>query len=204
MLLAHAGKAPQVDPAAWVAPDATVCGDVVIGPGSRVLHGARLIGEAGGSIRLGRNTIVFENAVIRATARHACIIGDNCLVGPGAHVVGAIIADQLFLATGVTVFHGASIGRGSEVRVRGTLHLRTRLDAGSMVPIGWVAVGDPAHILPPEEHDAIWALQAPLDFPRLGLRRATRHAAPDGRDHTAAVGIHRRRSTRTSSAPRRW
>jgi hypothetical protein len=33
------------------------------------------------------------------------------------------------------------------------------------VPIGWVAVGDPASILPPDQHDAIWNIQEPLNFP---------------------------------------
>ena len=42
MLIAHGGKQPQIDPGAWVAPDATLCGDVTIGPGTRVLHGARV------------------------------------------------------------------------------------------------------------------------------------------------------------------
>ena len=46
MLIEHAGKRPTIDPTAWVAPDATLCGDVTIGPGVRILHGARLGGEA--------------------------------------------------------------------------------------------------------------------------------------------------------------
>src|SRR5262249_13954343 len=58
----------------------------------------------------------------------------------------------------------ARIGRGSEVRVHGTVHLRTRLEPGAMVPIGWVAVGDPARILPPDRHDEIWEVQKPLNF----------------------------------------
>ena len=84
MLIEHAGKKPQIHPLAWVAPDATLCGDVVIGAGSRVLHGARLIGEDGGSIRIGQECIVMENAAVRATRRHACSIGDHCLIGPVA------------------------------------------------------------------------------------------------------------------------
>src|ERR1700679_339567 len=70
MIIEHAGRSPRIDPTAWVAPDATLCGDVVLGPGARVLHGARLIGEACGRISIGRETIVMENAVVRATARH--------------------------------------------------------------------------------------------------------------------------------------
>lgn len=175
MLFAHQGKTPHVDDTAFVAPDATVCGDVTIGPGTRIMHGARLIGEAGGRIVIGRNTIVMENAVVRASPRHACTIGDHCLIGPNAHVTGAVLEDQVFIATSAAIFHGAQLGRGVEVRVHAVVHLRTRLPPGAMVPIGWVAVGDPAQILPPDKHDDIWAVQAPLNFPLwvYGLERDT-------------------------------
>ena len=95
MLIEHAGKRPTIDPTAWVAPDATLCGDVTIGPGVRILHGARLVGEAGGAIRIGRDGIIMENAVIRASARHPCTIGDYCLIGPSAHVTGATLQDEV-------------------------------------------------------------------------------------------------------------
>jgi carbonic anhydrase/acetyltransferase-like protein (isoleucine patch superfamily) len=75
MLIEHAGKRPTIDPTAWVAPDTTLCGDVTIGPGVRILHGARLVGEAGGAIRIGRDAIIMENAVIRASTKHPCGIG---------------------------------------------------------------------------------------------------------------------------------
>jgi carbonic anhydrase/acetyltransferase-like protein (isoleucine patch superfamily) len=165
MLIEHAGKRPQVDAAAWIAPDATVCGDVTIAPGARILHGARLVGEGGGTISIGRDCIVMENAVVRASRRHPCTIGDCCLIGPGAHVVGATLEDEVFIATAAAVFHGAHLGCGAEVRVRATVHIRTRLEPRGVVPIGWVAVGDPAKILPPDKHDEIWAVQAPLNFP---------------------------------------
>ncbi|AHG48969.1 transferase (plasmid) [Rhizobium leguminosarum bv. trifolii CB782] len=129
------------------------------------MHGARVVAEAGGSIRIGRNCIVFENAVIRATSRHDCSIGDNCIVGPNSHVVGAQIDAEVFVATGAAVFHGAQIGHGSEVRINATVHLRTRLEPGSTVPIGWVAVGNPVQILSPDQHEAIWEIQKTLDFP---------------------------------------
>jgi hypothetical protein len=51
------------------------------------------------------------------------------------------------------------------VRVHATVHLRTRVEPGATVPIGWIAIGDPARILPPDRHDEIWAVQAPLNFP---------------------------------------
>ena len=70
-------------------------------------------------------------------------------------------------------FNGAMVGAGAEVRINGVVHLRTRLPAGATVPIGWVAVGDPAAILPPDQHEKIWAIQKPLDFPNFvfGLDR---------------------------------
>ncbi len=165
MLIEHAGKRPQIDPTAWIAPDATICGDVAIGAGSRVLHGARIIGESRGSIRIGRYCIIMENAVIRGSPRHACSMSNYCLIGPNAHVTGAELDDEVFIATGAAIFHGAHLGRGSEVRVHGTVHLRTRLEPGATVPIGWVAVGDPARIFAPNQHDEIWAIQKPLNFP---------------------------------------
>jgi carbonic anhydrase/acetyltransferase-like protein (isoleucine patch superfamily) len=165
MLVEHAGKRPQIDPTAWIAPDATICGDVMINAGSRVLHGARIIGEGGGSIRIGRCCIVMENAVVRASPRHACSIGDYCLVGPNAHVTSAELENEVFVATSAAIFHGAHLGRGSEVQVHGTVHLRTRLEPGAIVPIGWVAVGNPARIFSPSQHDEIWAIQKPLNFP---------------------------------------
>ena len=194
MIISYAGHSPAIDTDAWAAPDATVSGDVVIAAGSRVMHGARLVAEAGGSIRIGRNCIVLENAVIRATASHPCTIGNNCLVGPNSHVVGAEVGDEVFIATGAAVFHGAHIGRGSEVRINGIVHLRTRLEPGTVVPIGWIAVGDPAHLLPPDQHEAIWSHQKPLDFP--GFVYGVDRNLPDVMQKitanlSVALGVHR-------------
>ena len=65
-------------------------------------------------------------------------------VGPGAHVNGAVIEGGCFLATGVSLFPGARIGAGSEVRINAVVHVNSVLAPGTTVPIGWVAVGDPA------------------------------------------------------------
>ena len=74
--------------------------------------------------------------------------------------------DNVFLATGCSIFTAAHIGTGAEVRINGVVHLKTVLKPYETVPIGWVAVGDPAQIIPPNEHDKIWAIQEPLDFPQ--------------------------------------
>lgn len=132
---------------------------------ARVLSGARIVGESGGAITIGRECIVMENAVVRATPRHACAIGDHCLIGPSAHIVGASLEVEVFVATAAAIFHGARLGRGAEVRPHATVHLRTVVPPDATVPIGWIAVGDPVHILAPDRHDEIWAVQKPLDFP---------------------------------------
>lgn len=172
MLLEHEGKRPSVHSSAWVAPTAVVCGDVRIGPRSCVAYGAVLAAE-GAPVVIGTQTVVREHALLRATPGHPLEVGSFVLVGPRAALYGCRVEDEVFLATGVTVFHAAHLGRGSEVRINGVVHVRTRLAPGATVPIGWVAVGDPAQILPPGEHDRIWAVQRPLDFPGVvyGLER---------------------------------
>ena len=165
MLIEHAGKSPRIHESAWVAPGATVSGDVVIGPESRILFGAVLSAD-GGPVRVGTQTVIMENAVLRSSAGHPLSIGNNCLIGPCAHIVGCTVEDEVFIATGAAVFHSALLGKGSEVRINGIVHLKTHLAAGESVPIGWVAVGDPAQVLPPNEHERIWEIQKALNFPR--------------------------------------
>jgi carbonic anhydrase/acetyltransferase-like protein (isoleucine patch superfamily) len=163
-LIEHRGKSPSVHPSAYVAPTALLCGDVVVGPDARILFGAVLSAEDG-RIEIGERCVVMENALLRARAAHPVLLGDDVLVGPQAHVNGAAVGEGSFLATGCALFPGVRLGRGVEVRIHGVVHVNTVLADGAMVPIGWVAVGDPARILPPGEHDAIWAVQEGLDFP---------------------------------------
>jgi carbonic anhydrase/acetyltransferase-like protein (isoleucine patch superfamily) len=174
MQFEHLGARPRIHADAVIAPTAVISGDVEIGADCQVLHGAVITAE-GGPITLGANVIVMENALIRASAANAVHIGDHTLVGPMASISGATIGDEVFLATGTRIFNGARIGERSEVRINAVVHLRSVLPPGSVVPIGWVAVGDPAQILPPERHEEIWAAQKELDFPGyvFGLDRDT-------------------------------
>jgi gamma-carbonic anhydrase len=164
MLIEHRGHAPHIDPSAYVAPTAVVCGAVRIGPDARVLFGAVLTAEDG-EIGVGARTVVMENALIRGRAGHPAVIGDDVLIGPHAHVNGATVGNGCFLATGTALFPGCVAGEGSEVRINGVVQVNTVLPAGTTVPIGWVAVGDPARIFPPGQHEQIWAVQEALDFP---------------------------------------
>ncbi|AOS44371.1 UDP-3-O-[3-hydroxymyristoyl] glucosamine N-acyltransferase [Lacunisphaera limnophila] len=164
MILSHQGKCPQIHPSAYIAPTATLCGDVTVGAHCRIMFGACLIAE-GGSIVIGSHGIVLENAVIRSTALHSVTIGNHCLVGPNAHLAGCTLEDEVFIATGACVFHAGILRARSEVRVNGVVHLKTELPEDATVPIGWVAVGSPVTILPPDQHERIWEIQKPLNFP---------------------------------------
>lgn len=165
MNLKHQGYSPRIHKSAYVAPTATVCGDVSLGENTRVLFGAVLSAE-GGPIKIGSDCIIMENAVIRGTKQHPVRVGHHVLIGPQAYLTGCTIEDEVFLATRATVFNGAQIEKKAEIRINGVVHIKTRIPASTIVPIGWVAVGDPAKILPPNEHDAIWAVQKPLNFPQ--------------------------------------
>jgi carbonic anhydrase/acetyltransferase-like protein (isoleucine patch superfamily) len=174
MWIEHRGRAPVVDPSAYVAPTAVLCGDVHVGPDARILFGAVLTAEDG-RIDVGARCVVMENAVVRGRAAHAVRLGADVLVGPHAHVNGADVGDGCFLATGCSLFPGARLGRAVEVRIGGVVQVNTVLEDGALVPIGWVAVGDPAQVLPPGRHDAIWAVQEGLNFDETvyGVPRAT-------------------------------
>jgi carbonic anhydrase/acetyltransferase-like protein (isoleucine patch superfamily) len=165
MILEHDGAVPKIDASARVAPNAVICGAVTIGASTSVGFGAVLTAESG-PIVIGANCVIMDTAVIRGTRKHPTAVGDNVLIGPRAALSGCTVETDVFLATGATVFNGARIGARSEVRVNGIVHLGTVLPPDSMVPLNWIAVGDPAEILPPDRHARIWSIQKPLDFPR--------------------------------------
>jgi carbonic anhydrase/acetyltransferase-like protein (isoleucine patch superfamily) len=195
MLIEHEGARPRVHASAYVAPTAVLCGDVEIGPACRILFGAVLTAEDG-PIRLGERCLVMENAVLRGRAGHPVVLGDRVLIGPHAHVNGADVGDEAFVATGASLFPGSRVGAGAEVRINGVLHVNSTLPAGAELPIGWVAVGDPAQMFPPKDHEEIWAVQRTLDFTGTvtGLEpEALAEGAMDAltRTYAALYGRHR-------------
>ncbi|TCO45985.1 carbonic anhydrase/acetyltransferase-like protein (isoleucine patch superfamily) [Kribbella antiqua] len=174
MLLEHRGRRPVVPESAYVAPSAVLCGAVVLGEGSRVLHGAVLTAE-NGEVRLGENSVVMENALVRGRADHPALLGDAVLVGPHAHVNGATVEDEVFIATGAALFPGSVAGAGAELRINSVLQVNSRLEPGAVLPIGWIAVGDPAQLFSPDRHEELWPIQRDLDFPGTvyGVPRGT-------------------------------
>jgi carbonic anhydrase/acetyltransferase-like protein (isoleucine patch superfamily) len=173
MILTHRGERPVIPASAYVAPSAVLCGAVTLGERVRVLHGAVLTAEDG-EIWIGDDVVIMENALVRGRARHPILIGSSVLVGPHAHLNGTTVEDEVFIATGASLFPGSVAGRGSELRINSVLHVNSRLTAETIIPIGWIAAGDPAQLFPPDQHDELWQVQAELDFP------GTVYAVPRG------------------------
>ncbi|WP_348789354.1 gamma carbonic anhydrase family protein [Leifsonia sp. NPDC080035] len=153
-----------IHPTARVAPSAVLSGDVTLGPGARVSAGAVLDGSRG-PVVLGEDVLVMEHAVLRGRAGHPLSIGAAVLIGPHGNLTGARIEDEVFVATGVCVFAGAVAGARSELRIHSVLQVNSVLPPDTVVPIGWIAAGDPARLFPPDRHDELWAVQRELDFP---------------------------------------
>jgi carbonic anhydrase/acetyltransferase-like protein (isoleucine patch superfamily) len=175
MLIEHRGRGPRIDPSAWVAPNAVLSGDVVVGPGVRILYGAVLTAEGRQPLTVGRDCVIMEQAVLRAAGRWPLQLGDHVLVGPHAHLSGCTIGSGSFIATGAMVFNGARLGASSVVALGGKVHLETDLPDNSFVPIGFIAIGRPGKIYSPEH-----APQVHDELNRIGFLRYIFGVDPTG------------------------
>jgi len=155
----------QIAATARIASSAILEGNISIGAGTVVGHGAVLVAE-GGTLMIGENCIIMENAVIRSTAHDDCHIGNHVMVGPHSHLSGCRIDDEVFVATGASVFNGACIGKGSGGSASMLWFIseqgRSRRDTAD-----WLGRrGRSGAILSPDQHEQIWNVQKELDFPR--------------------------------------
>jgi carbonic anhydrase/acetyltransferase-like protein (isoleucine patch superfamily) len=121
----------------------------------------------------------MENAVLRGAGRYPCTLGNHVLIGPHAHIAGATLNGCAFVATGASIFNGAVLEEGVVVAINAVVHIGTRCLAGTGVPIGHIALGDPATIYPPHEapavHDRLRSLgftKAVFGFEAQGLADA--------------------------------
>ena len=156
MMIRHLGMAPSVHPEAYVAPTAVLSGQVSVGAGSCIMHGAVLAAE-GGPVQVGASCVIMENAVLRGTPRHPLVIGDRVLAGPHAQLTGCTVADEVFIAVGAMVCNGAHLGRAAAVAPGATMAPKWITAPAARIPAGWVAVGDPARPYPPGQAEAIRA-----------------------------------------------
>jgi carbonic anhydrase/acetyltransferase-like protein (isoleucine patch superfamily) len=160
MILSSGTKRPKIHSSAYVAPTAIVSGDVTIGPGCAVLHGAVLTAE-GAPLEIGEQCVIMENAVLRASGGSVLAfplkVGSRCIVGPHAYVAGATIGDGCFVASAAKIFNGATLENGSGAALGAIVHVNSRVVAGASVPMQHIAFGDPAVVYPPEKAPEIAA-----------------------------------------------
>jgi acetyltransferase-like isoleucine patch superfamily enzyme len=83
MILEHKGKRPVIDRSARIAPNATICGEVLIGANISIGFGAVVSAESG-AVHIGTNCVVMDTAVLRGVRGSPLTIGDSVLVGPRA------------------------------------------------------------------------------------------------------------------------
>ncbi|MCW2758145.1 MAG: hypothetical protein JWO46_1891 [Nocardioidaceae bacterium] len=134
------GVSPTVHPTAFIAPTATLIGDVVVEENASVWYGAVLRGDFGKIvIRAGAN--VQDNSVLHGPEHLLTEIGPGATVGHQCVVHGATVGEEALVGNGSTVLDGASIGA------------RSLLAAGSVVtgeiPEGVLAMGAPARVKGP-------------------------------------------------------
>ena len=140
-LYAIGDREPQIDPAAFVHPDAVIIGDVAVGPESTVWPGAVLRGDHG-SIRVGARTSVQDGAVVHCTSALDTVIGNDCTIGHRAHLEGCTIEDECLIGSGSVVLHRVVVRSGALV---GAAALVTN---DTEVPPHAMALGVPAKIRP--------------------------------------------------------
>ena len=144
MLVERSGRSPSVAASARIAPSAQLVGDVRIGAGCVIDHGA-VLASSGPPVVLGTGSVVMANAVIRSAGgaqrpAFPTTIGDDVLVGPLAALVGCTVEDAVYIATGVMVFHGVVVGRGSRLGAGSIAHVGVQLAPCSRVGMRQFAV----------------------------------------------------------------
>jgi carbonic anhydrase/acetyltransferase-like protein (isoleucine patch superfamily) len=128
--------------AAWIAPNATVLGDVTVGPESSIWYGAVARADTA-QIDIGNGTNVQDNCVLHADPGFPLTIGNNTTLGHGAICHGATIGDGVLVGMGAVVMNGATIGDGSLIAA-GAVVLE-----GAVIPPRSLVAGVPAKVIRP-------------------------------------------------------
>lgn len=112
LILPIQGKTPQIGPGCYVADNATIIGDVTLGPDCTVWFTAVVRGDVN-SIRIGERTNIQDGAIIHCTyERAATSIGSRVSIGHRAIVHGCTVEDDVLIGMGAIVMDHAVVGRG--------------------------------------------------------------------------------------------
>lgn len=161
-LFAFEDNAPSIDPAAWIAPTATLIGDVRAEAGVSIWYGAVLRADFGPIvIRAGAN--IQDNSVLHG-GESSLIVGEGATVGHMCVVHHSVVGCEALIGNGATVQDGARIGD------------RALVGAGSVVPPnmvipdGQMALGAPAKLRPMTESAQWWIRANPSIYRELAER----------------------------------
>jgi carbonic anhydrase/acetyltransferase-like protein (isoleucine patch superfamily) len=139
-LFAFEGHEPDVSPEAWIAPTATLVGDVRVEAEASVWYGAVLRADFG-PIIVRRGANIQDGSVLHGGADPATEIGEGATVGHLCVVHGAVVRAEALIGNGSTVLDGAIVGRRALVAAGATV------PPGMEVPDGMLAAGVPARIM---------------------------------------------------------
>ena len=170
-LAEHLGRVPETSGALFVAPTASVMGDVVLGRDSSVFYGAVLRGDIN-VIRVGEGTNIQDNAVVHLADDFGAHIGAWCTIGHGAIVHACTVGDECLIGMGATVLDGAVIGARSIVGANSLVAQRFTCPPGSLV------YGSPARVVRPLTAQEQGALRG---WAEKYVAVAKAHAARTGR-----------------------
>jgi carbonic anhydrase/acetyltransferase-like protein (isoleucine patch superfamily) len=165
-LFSFEGHVPQVSPTAWIAPTATLVGDVVIEDEASVWYGAVLRADFG-RIIVRRGANVQDGSVLHGGADPVTEVGPGATIGHLCVVHGAVIGAEALVGNGATVLDGATIGSRALVAAGCTVA------PGMTVPDGMLAVGVPARVKGPVSGTALqWVDTNPAIYRELARRHA--------------------------------
>ena len=132
-------KTPQIDPTVFIAPNATVLGDVTIGVDCSVFFGAVVRAEHD-AITIGGGTNIQDNCVLHVDEGFPLSVGQNVTVGHGAILHGCTVGDNTLIGMGAIVLNWAVIGKNCVIGAGALVTGRT------VIPDGSLAVGSPAKV----------------------------------------------------------
>ena len=151
-LARHFSKKPDVAGALFIAANATVNGDVVLGPQTSVFYGAVLRGDIH-EIRVGEGTNIQDNAIVHLADDYGAYIGKWCTIGHAAIIHACTIGDECLIGMGATVLDGAKIGAQSIVGANSLVPQHFECPPGSMV------YGSPPRVVRPLKPEEIAGLK---------------------------------------------
>ena len=139
-LFAFEGREPDVSPGAWIAPTATLVGDVRVEAEASVWYGAVLRADFG-PILVRRGANIQDGSVLHGGDDPVTEVGEGATVGHLCVVHGAVIGAEALVGNGATVLDGAIVGRRALVAAGATV------PPGMVVPDGMLAAGVPARVV---------------------------------------------------------